>query len=105
MLTQYIHTISLTNHADSTSDGNGNYTPGGTTTVEKVCRAEPSGGSGYIKTADGQAINYNWIVYMPLPQDKIKEGTLVTVMDGEEVIASDNVLRFSRGQLNARLWL
>jgi hypothetical protein len=105
MITQYPHTINLTTNADSTQDSDGNWTPGSTTTVSKSCRAEPSGGNGYVRAADGERINFNWIVYLPLPQDKVKEGTLVTIFDGAEQIARDKVLRFSRGQLNARIWL
>lgn len=97
----------LTVEIGTVQDGNGDFVPGTKEIIEKDCRAEPSGGNGYIKTADGTAVNYSWIVYFGLPVDKIVEGTEIEVVDQKtlESILKDKVLRFSRGQLNARVWL
>lgn len=107
MVTQYPHIISIQSKAtDATQDGNGNWIPGSdgpTTTLS--CRAESASGNGYIVGIEGQVINYSWIVYFPQSVPAIKTGSSVTVMNGTEVVCSDTVKRFSRGQLNCRAWL
>lgn len=107
MVTKYPHKMTLTITTGSTQDSNGDWIAGTTMVIEKECRAEPSGGNGYISGPDGSKINYSWIVYMPLPVDKILEGVTIEVIDKKtsESILKDKVIRFSRGQLNARLWL
>lgn len=56
-------------------------------------------------TADGERINYDGIVYLPLPQSTVAPGAGVVVKDGAEVLLQGTVKRFSAGQLNARIWL
>lgn len=107
MINQYPHTAKFTITGSATQDPTtGNWIPGSTITFEKKCRAEPAGGNGIIKTSDGANVNFNWVVYFPLPVEKIAEGTVVEVTDEEgEIKLNDKVLRFNRGQLNARIWL
>lgn len=106
MVTQYPHLMTITPKNDGSVDENGDYV-GGTTgvTFNTVCRAESSSGNGYIASADGQRLDYSWIVYLPKNVQKIPLGATVQVSEGEEEILTDTVKRFFRGQLNARAWL
>lgn len=107
MISQYPHIISIASKAtDATQDSNGNWIPGAAgSTTTLSCRAESASGNGYITGVDGAQINYSWIVYFPQTIPAIKTGASVTVMNGSESVCSDTVKRFSRGQLNCRVWL
>jgi hypothetical protein len=59
----------------------------------------------YIIGADGKQITFSSIVYMPIPTKEIKVGMLFEVWDGEKLIVKEDVKQFSKGQLNARVWL
>ena len=104
MVKQYPHTIRITTQAVATRTS-GNWTPGSETTTDKEGRYEPNNGKGYIEAADGTKIYYNGIVYLPLPQTTLAPGVKVEVKNGAEVLCKSTVLRFSAGQLNARVWL
>lgn len=105
MIRQYPHNLVITTVGASTQDSNGNWQPGSTTTVEKSCRAEANNRSAQVKSADGTAIIFDYTVYMPLPIDSIAVGSKVSVYSGDELLSTNTVKRFSKGQLNARLWL
>lgn len=47
----------------------------------------------------------NAIVYFPLPIDTIDLGTQIEIRNGEQSILSGPVKQFSRGLLNARIWM
>lgn len=104
MVRQYPHIIKLTTSTDAAQDNSGNWSPGVEGTIEKQCRAEINDG-GYITATDGRRIDFSWVVYLPLPMDKVKEGSRIELFEGSEKIATDTVKRFYRGQLNARIWL
>lgn len=76
-----------------------------TTILETKCRVEPARSSQYLQGQDGKSITYNSIVYMPIPSVDLKPGTLFEVWDGEKLIVREMVKQYSRGQLNARVWL
>lgn len=105
MVKQYPHRLVITTKSGSTQDGNGNWVPGTDTIIEKGCRAEPNGRNATVKAADGTAIVFDYTVYLPLPIDTIVVGSKVDVYSGGELLATNTVKRFTRGQLNARLWL
>lgn len=106
-LVQYPHRITLTAVVNSTTDDDGNYVNvAGGETKELDCRAESSTGNGFITQPGGTRIDFSWIVYFPLPIEQVKEGTAAEVRNEyNELILTDTVKRFSRGQLNARIWL
>jgi hypothetical protein len=108
---QYPDTISFKPSADATYDeSTGQWTPGsdGSPSTSQ-CRYEASNGNGWISTDAGTRINYQGIVYLPKDAPAIKTGIEVTVTvkrEGEsDVVIKDKVLRFFRGQMNARLWV
>lgn len=105
MVKHYPHTLVVTHAATSTQDASGNWVTGVETTTELNCRAEPNKGNAFITAEDGNRINYEWIVFIPLPVTAIKLGSMVTVKNAATVLSQNKVLRFSEGQLNARVWL
>lgn len=105
MVIQYPHTINVTGPTSSHQDGQGNWINDAGIDITLPCRFEPAGSRGLIPGPDGTLINYNWVVYMPIPADLIKPGFAVKIYDGATLIAEDAVLRYSKGQLNARIWL
>jgi hypothetical protein len=110
MVMQYPDIVSFQNSTDAVYDENtGKWTPGTGSTVTSQCRYEASNGNGVINTDGGERINYSGIVYLPKDAPVIKTGTEVTVTvkrDGQgDQVVKDKVLRFFRGQMNARLWV
>ena len=107
MVIQYPHIATITSQGtDTTQDENGNWIPGTPgTSIEQKCRAESSGGNGYVKGVDGTKIDYSWIIYFPKDVPAIKVSSAISVINGAETVLTDTVKRFSRGQLNARAWL
>jgi hypothetical protein len=107
---QYPDTLSFTDSPNGTQDSQGNWVQGSSNSAQSIsCRYESSGGNAFIMTADGKRINYSGIVYMPPNVAIIKEGAKVTITekrDGQtDKVFVQEVLRFHRGQLNARAWL
>jgi hypothetical protein len=105
MVKQYPHRLVITTATGSVQDGNGNWVPGSSSTIEKTCRAEPNNKNAQVKTADGTAVIFDFTVYLPLPVDSIAVGANVSVYNGIELIGKNTVKRFTKGQLNARVWL
>lgn len=90
----------------STKGADGNWDEvSATVQLETKCRAEPAKGTSYVAGVGGILIVYSCIVYMPVPVAEIKPGTLFEVWDGERLIVKADVKQFSKGQLNARIWL
>mgnify|MGYP003512555468 FL=1 len=105
MVTQYPHTITVKTSYEAAKNGSGNWVPGGEITQQLTGRFEPNSGNGFVTAADGQKINYDGIVYLPLPQATLAPGAKVEVKNGAEVLLKSTIKRFSAGQLNARVWL
>ena len=105
MVKQYPHRLVMTTATGSVQDGNGNWVSGSLVTTEKACRAEPNSRNATVKAEDGTAVQFDFTVYMPLPVDTIVVGSNVEVYNGDELLSTNTVKRFTRGQLNARLWL
>lgn len=104
MVTQYPHTIEITTVSGATKT-NGNWSAGVDSLAITSGRYEPKSGNGTVLTADGERINYDGIVYLPLPQSIVVPGAKVVVKNGATVLLQSTVKRFSAGQLNARIWL
>lgn len=102
---QYPHTITLSSVAQSTQDGSGNYVQGSGSTFDLKGRFETNKGNLFLTTADGKQIVYSGIIYGSLSTPNIVQGTSLVVKNGADTIANGNVLQFSRGQLNVRIWI
>lgn len=106
MVIQYPHTGKVYLPGDSQRDATGNWIASDVSLqLQTKCRAEPARGSQYVVGLNGQQITFWCIVYMPIPDDEVKPGMLFEVWDGENLIIKTDVKQFSRGQLNARVWL
>lgn len=105
MVTQYPHIMTITTQGESSQDADGNWQPAGLVTREQICRAEPNGSGKTVATVDGTQVAYSWTVYLPLPVQTAPYGATIEIRNGAEIIAMGKAIRFSQGQLNARLWL
>lgn len=105
MVKQYPHTLTITTTSGSIQDGNGNWVPGSISHTFKNCRAEPNNKNAMVKADDGTQVVFDFTVYIPLPVDIIAVGAQVKVYDGDQLLGANTVKRFSKGQLNARVWL
>lgn len=101
MVEQYPHTISVTWEAQPSQGASGDYTAGASSSFESDCRAEVNSTARRITGADGQLIDYQFDVYMPLT-------TVEVPVDADYLLnntVSGKVKRANNGQLNSRLWL
>jgi hypothetical protein len=105
MVEQYPDTITVFTLPDSVRDTDGNWSTGAPVQSTWKCRAESSS-SGVLTSVSGEKIQFSWIVYMPSGVTKVKEGSKVSIVNRlSEAVCEQSVLRFSRGQFNARIWL
>jgi hypothetical protein len=103
---QYPHTGKAYKGTESVKGSDGNWTQGSLNSeLETICRVEPAKANQYINGADGKRITFTSIVYMPIPELVIIPGMLFEVWEGERLIVKEPVKQFSKGQLNARVWL
>lgn len=105
MVKQYPHTLTVKVAAAATKNASGNWVTGSETTADYACRAEPSKGNVFVTGDDGEKIYCEWVVYLPLPVNDFVPGAAVALKNGASILSSNQVKRFSRGQLNARIWL
>lgn len=108
MVIQYPHIGKLFTTDASVKEGDGKWTAGSLEQrFETKCRAEPAGSSQFITGQGGEKVTFKSIVYMPVPDSglEIKPGSFFEVWDGETLKVKETVKQFSKGQLNARIWL
>ncbi len=105
MVKQYPHKLKASYVNGSLQDTDGNWLTGPDTIVERPCRAEPNSRNALVTAADGKQIVYEYVLYMQLPMETIPLATELKVYNGEELLCTNTVKRFERGQLNARIWL
>lgn len=68
------------------------------------CRDEISNAT-ILAKEDGEYYTYSAIIYCPKSIKKIGKGAKIQVWSGEEIRLEGEVKRFSKDQLNARIWL
>lgn len=103
---QYPHILSVKIVTGASQDADGNWIPGETVMRTQSCRAEPNQRQSYqITGVDGNKIQFDWTVYMPVRVMSMPVGSEVTITWNSEIVAMGRILRFSNGQLNTRLWL
>lgn len=70
------------------------------------CRERAAGSGNIVATESGEIINYASKVVMPFGTPKIEANSKIIIKDGEKIILSGNVIRFSDSpQLHSRLWV
>jgi hypothetical protein len=105
MVTIYPHTVTIRSVGDSTQDGDGNFEPGSDSSFGFKGRFETNSKSNILTAADGKQIVYSGIVYGKYSTPNIAIGADIEVANDNGPIAKGKVLQFSRGQLNARIWI
>ncbi|HZF64199.1 MAG TPA: hypothetical protein VEZ55_06940 [Chitinophagaceae bacterium] len=110
MIVQYPDVMSFSSAENASTDGSGNWQAGSNGSTTSInCRYEPGSGYGFVVATDGKRINYTGIAYLPKTAPEIKEGSVVQIVikrEGQsDIVMKEKALRFSRGQLNARVWL
>ncbi len=106
MVIQYPHTGKAFLPGDSGRDGAGDWIQAGQSMfLETSCRAEPVKENQYVVGVNGQQIVFSCIVYMPIPDVELKPGMLFEVWEDDRLITKTDIKQFSKGQLNARIWL
>lgn len=70
------------------------------------CRERAAGSGNIVATESGEIINYASKVLLPLGTPKIEANSKIIIKNGEKIILSGNVIRFSDSpQLHCRLWV
>lgn len=108
MVKQYPYKLFLSTFSGQPErDADGNYVKGTENFTEiGKCRDEAGSPGQFTTTADGQKVEFSWIVYAPKDSPDIPYGKTVKVEDeAGNIRALGTVKRFYRGQLNCRLWL
>lgn len=108
MVTQYPHTLKFkTPSTDSVYDQNtGEWSdPVLGDDKELECRAEMNSKGELVPSKDGSQLKYAYTVYMNVDAPVFEFGQMVEVFNSDGLLIKDTVKKFSRGQLNARLWV
>lgn len=106
MVKQYPDTATVTYASEATTLPNGDIVPGQTITDTFKCRQEPAGRGGFITASDGTQIAFSSNVYADKRTEIVPVGAQISVIDKDaNETVSGTVKRFSRGQLNCRLWV
>lgn len=106
MVNQYPDTVLITRKPEFAQNASGNYKPAGEeSTFTSECRAEPAGDNPVIKGADGNMVEYSWIVFMPKTSEVFAFGDTVQITKADGSIYKGSLKRPSNGQFNTRLWV
>jgi hypothetical protein len=111
MVVQYPHILKfdIVTGGSEEIDENGDtvIVPGATTTIEVKCRFEFNTFGEMIVSADGANLHFGWVVFMPIGQPEIVNGTTIEGYNDDRPLtnARGEVKRYVKGQMNARLWI
>lgn len=105
MVKQYPHTAIIKVPGGTTQDENGDWVQTEEETLwSGDCRAEPNGEGKVLKGKDGEEVNFQWTVYIPLMSIAIPRNSEIELtIDG--VGTKELIKRHSNGQLNSRIWV
>lgn len=108
-LKQYPHFLFVHLVSESVQDDDGNWSdPVDEWVYRGNCREETNGAGRQINGPDGKAIVFASTVYLPKSVQAIVPATEVKVCNdeiGNSLRVKGQVLNFSPGQMNSRLWL
>ncbi|MGN6352821.1 MAG: hypothetical protein ACTHLB_05495 [Parafilimonas sp.] len=103
-VTQYPHTATVVITTDSGEDENGYPLPPVTQTVELICRAEPNTQNAVVYAPDGTAFQFKYVIYVKAGQSDVPVNSNISIaLENGEVTGI--VKMYSKGQLNARIWV
>lgn len=110
MVKQYPHILKLsTVQASSTRNAEGDWVTSlpqeGADEIK--CRYETADKdkSGFVVSESGTRVEYDAIIYMPLPAPMILIGTAIRILNNGVEIAKGTVKHFHPAQMNARIWM
>lgn len=102
---QYPDNIQIALSSGLEPDDNGNFqAPEESTPFSSVCRAEVAGDNPSIVGADGNKIEYSWIVYMPKTAENFDFGCSVVITKGGKEFKGSLKQQYN-GQFNTRIWI
>ena len=104
---QYPHDLYVVTNAGGGVDENGYPIPSEPVEVFHCkCRERAAGSGNIVAKESGEITNYSSKVVMPLGTPKIEANSKIIIKDGENIILSGDVIRFSEApQLHCRLWV
>ena len=108
MIIQYPHTLKyLTPSIDSVYNQDTGEWSDEVLGVEKelMCRSEMNSKGELVPSNDGAQLNYSYTVYMEVDAPVFEFGHIIEVINPDGLLIKDTVKKFSRGQLNAMLWV
>ena len=106
MVKQYPHSITITPKVDPVQGHSGDFAaPGTGAVVTSPCRVEPAGSNPVLTGADGNVVNYAFVVYMPLRTNQFRYGDAVVITLANQSQFTGFIKQQSNGQLNTRLWV
>lgn len=97
--------ITIIFQAESTQDGQGNVIPGAEQKQEFAGRFELNTKGAFIIGDNGKRIEHTGVFYAPLNIGSVPLGATAKVLKHDGGAFEAVVQQFSRGQLNARIWL
>lgn len=110
MVTQYPHYLYVHVVGAATQDDEGNWTnTADNWNLHSMCREETNGRGSVINGADGRAVVYSSVIYLPKSAGEVQAGTEIVVSqfndveDGVRIKA--RVIKCDTGQLNKRIWV
>lgn len=109
MIVQYPHDLKYSSlPGESVYDqesGTWNNGIGGVQQPLLKCRAEMNDKGKLVASNDGVQLEYSYTVYTAKDCPAFMYGQVVEVLDSDGSLIKASVKKFSRGQLNARLWV
>ena len=69
------------------------------------CRAEANSKGAYLSGIDGNRIEFDWVVDMPLPFESIAVGVAIQIAREGVLRAKGNVKRSISNQIKERIWV
>ncbi len=105
MAVQYPHIIQLKFATSEPEMVSGEWVFSEPEIKEYPCRAEASTGNSTIGTESGEAVFFEFMVYLPKMTDEHEEGTDCTLKLSETKQIKTTIKRHYNGQLNSRIWL
>lgn len=107
MVRQYPYILFAETISESYQNEDGDWVVGESERIEiGKCRDEVGGSGALVSSEDGQKHEYSWMIYAPKSTPKLKQGTLIEVENEHgDIRAYGRIIRYSKDQLNVRIWI
>jgi hypothetical protein len=106
MVKQYPYKLLKKVYTPSVQDEDGNWSQPTESWVEVgECRDESNTKGAKVNLVDGSPIVFASTIYMPKGTETLLSGSMVKVIDGENLRVLGEVKRFVNNQLNCQAWV